>query len=250
MGKLRLGVVAQAATLKWQIGSSSQAAQNKQYELAAELRDQIHDLETLDQRGDIDTHVQPEAFVIDPRKGVIGLQKIFKLEKPPRIIEGMDIAHLGGPDTVPSLVHFIDGLPFKPGYRRFKIKSVKGIDDFASMAEVVTRRFSHYSSHDDDEHPAPDILLIDGGKGQLNSALAALAALGRRQPQRPGLVISLAEREEEIFLPGQSEPLRLSRHSFALRLLQYVRDEAHRFAQHYHHILRKNRFSKDHNPLH
>ena len=214
-----------------------QAAQDKQYELAAELRDQIRDLETLDQRGEIDTHVQPEAFVIDPRKGVLGLQKIFKLDKPPRIVEGIDIAHLGGSDMVASLVHFIDGLPFKPGYRRFKIKSVQGIDDFASMAEVVTRRFSH----DETDHPPPDILLIDGGKGQLNSVVGAL----ERTPQKPGLVISLAKREEEVYVPSLEEPLKLSRHSHALRLLQYVRDESHRFAQHYHHILRKNRFSKE-----
>jgi excinuclease ABC subunit C len=217
------------------------AAEERQYELAAELRDQIHHLETLDQRGEIDTNVQPEAFMIDPRRGVLGLQKIFKLEKIPRTIEGIDIAHLGGTDMVASLVHFIDGLPFKPGYRRYKIKSVKGIDDFASMAEVVTRRFSGASSAHGETDSPPDILLIDGGKGQLNSVLTALS----RTPLQPGLVISLAKREEEIYVPHQDEPLKLSRHSFALRLLQYVRDEAHRFAQHYHHILRKNRFSKE-----
>lgn len=213
------------------------AAKHRRYEEAAELRDQIHDLETLDQRGEIDTHVQPEAFVIDPRRGVLGLQKIFKLETIPRTIEGIDIAHLGGTDTVASLVHFIDGLPFKPGYRRYKIKTVKGVDDFASMAEVVARRFSYEIS----DRPPPDILLIDGGKGQLHAVLSAL----ERTPQQPGLVISLAKRDEEVYIPGRDEPLKLSRHSFALRLLQYVRDEAHRFAQHYHHILRKNRFSGD-----
>jgi excinuclease ABC subunit C len=214
-----------------------EAAEERHYELAAELRDQIHHLETLDQRGEIDTNIQPEAFMIDPRRGVLGLQKIFKLEKIPRTIEGMDIAHLGGTDMVASLVRFIDGLPFKPGYRRYKIKTVRGIDDFASLAEVVTRRFSH----EEPDYPHPDLLLIDGGKGQLHSVLTALS----RTPFQPGLVISLAKREEEVFVPNQENPLRLSRHSFALRLLQYVRDEAHRFAQHYHHILRKNRFSKD-----
>ncbi len=211
-----------------------QAAKDRRYEIAAEIRDQIRDLETLDQRGEIDTHVQPEAFQIDPRRGVLGLQKIFKLEKPPRVVEGVDIAHLGGTDMVASLVHFIDGLPFKPGYRRYKIKTVKGVDDFASLAEVVSRRFSH---HDGDANPPPDILLIDGGKGQLNAVLAAI----KDAPMQPGLILSLAKRDEEVYIPGQEEPLKLSRHSFALRLLQYVRDEAHRFAQHYHHILRKNR---------
>ncbi|MDR0609128.1 MAG: excinuclease ABC subunit UvrC [Planctomycetaceae bacterium] len=214
-----------------------ETAEERQYELAAELRDQIHHLKTLDQRGKIDTNIQPEAFMIDPRRGVLGLQKIFKLEKIPRTIEGIDIAHLGGTDMAASLVRFIDGLPFKPGYRRYKIKTVRGIDDFASLAEVVTRRFSH----EETDYPHPDLLLIDGGKGQLHSVLTALS----RTPFQPGLVISLAKREEEIFVPNQENPLRLSRHSYALRLLQYVRDEAHRFAQHYHHILRKNRFSKD-----
>jgi excinuclease ABC subunit C len=213
-----------------------EAATNRQYELAAELRDQIHDLETLDQRGEIKTDIQPEVFMIDPRRGVLGLQKVFKLEKIPRTIEGIDIAHLSGTDMVASLVHFIDGLPFKPDYRRYKIRNVKGVDDFACMAEVVTRRFSHEGT----DRPPPEILLIDGGKGQLNAALSALS----RTPQQPGLVIALAKREEEIYIPNHEVPLRLNRHSSALRLLQYVRDEAHRFAQYYHHILRKNRFAK------
>ncbi|MDR1957559.1 MAG: excinuclease ABC subunit UvrC [Planctomycetaceae bacterium] len=208
------------------------ASRERLYEAAAEFRDQIRLIETLDQRGDVDTHAQPEVFQIDPRKGVIGLQKILKLPQPPRTIEGIDIAHLSGRDMVASLVHFIDGLPFKPGYRRYKIRTVEGIDDFAAMAEVVSRRFSHADTND---HPPPDILLIDGGKGQLNSVLAAL----EHAPVKPGVILSLAKREEEIYLSGADEPLRLSRRSFALRLLQYVRDEAHRFAQHYHHLLRK-----------
>ncbi|MGL6193402.1 MAG: excinuclease ABC subunit UvrC, partial [Thermoguttaceae bacterium] len=208
------------------------AASQRRYEEAAELRDQIHDLETLDQRGEIDTHVQPEVFQIDPRKGVLHLQKVLHLDEIPRIIEGVDIAHISGQDMVASLVHFIDGLPFKPGYRHYKIRSVHGVDDFASIAEVVSRRFAHAES---DSHPIPDVLLIDGGKGQLNAALAAL----EHSVSKPKAVISLAKKEEEVFVPGKDEPLRLSRHSFALRLLQYVRDEAHRFAQHYHHVLRK-----------
>jgi excinuclease ABC subunit C len=138
---------------------------------------------------------------------------------------------------VASLVRFIDGLPFKPGYRRYKIKSVSGIDDFACIAEVVMRRFSH----SEPEQPVPDILLIDGGKGQLNAALSAL----ERSPQQPGLMISLAKQEEEIYVPNREEAMKLSRHSFALRLLQYVRDESHRFAQHYHHLLRQKRFTPE-----
>lgn len=208
------------------------AAKERRYEDAAEIRNQIHDLETLDQRGEIDTHVQPEAFQIDPRRGVVGLQKVFKLPNLPRTIEGVDIAHLSGKDTVASLVHFIDGLPFKPGYRRYKIRDVQGVDDFASIAEVVSRRFSHT---DPETNPPPDILLIDGGKGQLHAAMSVL----KNAPMQPGMILSLAKKEEEIFVPEKDEPIRLSRHSYALRLLQYVRDEAHRFAQHYHHLLRK-----------
>jgi excinuclease ABC subunit C len=208
------------------------AAADKRFEKAARLRDEIHMLETLDERGELDTHVQPEVFFVDPKKGLAGLQKVLKLERPPRTIEGVDIAHLGGGETVASLVQFIDGLPFKPNYRRFKIRDVQGVDDFASIREVIARRFQKLH---DDAAVFPELLLIDGGKGQLSSAMTAFRELDITPP----VVISLAKREEEVFLPEQDEPLRLSRHSFALRLLQYVRDEAHRFAQHYHHILRR-----------
>lgn len=201
------------------------------FEKAAKLRDEIQLLETLDRRGELETHEQPEVFHIDPKKGLSGLRKVLKLKETPRTIEGVDIAHLGGGETVASLVKFIDGLPFKPGYRRFKIKNVKGIDDYRSIHEVVSRRFQRLF---DEQDSFPDILLIDGGKGQLSSAVAAFEALEIDPP----ILLSLAKRDEEIFRPGESEPIRLSRHAFSLRLLQYVRDEAHRFAQHYHHILR------------
>ena len=208
------------------------AAKALEFEKAARLRDEIKMLETLDKRGELDTHAQPEVFYIDPKKGLSGLRKVLKLAETPRTIEGIDIAHLGGGQTVASVVQFLDGLPFKPGYRRYKIRAVDGIDDFRSIHEVVARRYKRLY---DEGEVFPDIILIDGGKGQLSSAVAAF-----RDQQVPlPTVISLAKREEEIFRPGQRDPLRLSRHAFALRLLQYVRDEAHRFAQHYHHMLRK-----------
>src|SRR5207244_1052352 len=106
-------------------------------------RDDIDALKNLGRRGDVDKDVQPKVFYIEPRKGMIGLRKVLGLEKTPRTIEGIDIAHLGGSDTVASLVSFIDGLPFKPGYRRYRIRSVEGVDDFASIREVVSRRFRH-----------------------------------------------------------------------------------------------------------
>jgi excinuclease ABC subunit C len=214
------------------------ASTDLNFEKAKRLRNEIASLEKLELRGDVDKDVQPEVFPIDPKKGLVGLRKVLGLAKTPRTIEGMDIAHLGGTDTVASLVSFLDGLPFKSGYRRFKIKSVEGVDDFASMREIVSRRFRRLS---DEDETFPDILLIDGGKGQLNAALEAFRALGVEPP----CVISLAKQEEEIFRPGEAESIKLSRHSAALRLVQYVRDEAHRFAQHYHHMLRRKRLTDD-----
>jgi excinuclease ABC subunit C len=209
-----------------------QASAELRFEDAARLRDELQMLRSLDDRGELDSHAQPEVFYIDPKKGLAGLRKVLKLPETPRTIEGVDIAHLQGGQTVASLVRFIDGLPFKPGYRRFRIRGVSGIDDFRSINEVVSRRFLRLS---EDGDVFPDILLIDGGRGQLSAALAAFAELDIRPP----LVLALAKREEEIWRPGSDEPLRLGRNSYALRLLQYVRDEAHRFAQHYHHILRR-----------
>lgn len=208
------------------------ASEAKLYEKAARLRDEIQLLESIKLRGNLEDHAQPEVFYIDPKKGMQGLKKVFGLPELPRRIEGVDIAHLQGGETVASLVQFIDGLPFKHGYKRFKIRTVKGIDDFASIREVVSRRIRRL--HQEGEI-FPDILLIDGGKGQLNAAMTAMRELGVEPP----FTISLAKREEEVYVPGESEPRRLSRHSYGLRLLQYVRDESHRFAQHYHHLLRK-----------
>jgi excinuclease ABC subunit C len=185
-----------------------------EFEKAARLRDDIQALKSLSLRGDVDRDVQPEVFQIEPKKGLAGLRKVLGFSQTPRVIEGVDVAHLGGQETVASLVRFIDGLPFKPGYRRYRRRG-----------------------EEEEETGPPDILLIDGGKGQLNAALEAFRMMGVEPP----CLISLAKREEEVYRPGEGEPLRLSRHGAALRLLQYVRDEAHRFAQHYHHILRRKK---------
>jgi excinuclease ABC subunit C len=208
------------------------ASKELRFEEAARLRDEIQLLETLNERGELDKHVQPEVFPIDPKRGLAGLQKVLRMSFRPRTIEGVDIAHTGGTETVAALVQFLDGLPFKPGYKRFKIRTVAGIDDVACIREVVARRFQRLEENNEAQ---PDILLIDGGKGQLNAAMAAFDMLHISPPT----VLSLAKREELVHICGVDEPLRLSRHSYALRLLQYVRDEAHRFAQHYHHILRR-----------
>lgn len=208
------------------------AAKELRFEEAARLRDEIEAMESLDKRGILKTHVQPEVFPIDPKKGLAGLQNVLHLLKQPRIIEGIDVAHTAGKETVASVVQFIDGLPFKPGYKRMRIHEAHGGDDFAAIHEAVSRRFQHIRREDES---MPDILLIDGGKGQLNAALSALAGLQIDPP----LMLSLSKREELIHVMHGDKPLRLRRRSFALRLMQYVRDEAHRFAQHYHHILRR-----------
>ena len=231
--RLRMFLDGKKARLLKELHKEMQAAsQSRRFEKAARLRDEIKALESLNLRGNLDEHVQPEVFYIDPRKGLKGLKQVFGLDAPPRVIEGVDIAHLQGRETVASLVQFIDGLPFKHGYKRYKIRSVTGVDDFASMREVVSRRFRRLQAEGD---AFPDILLIDGGKGQLSAVMAAFRAIDVTPP----FVLSLAKREEEVYLPGQPDPKRLSRHSYALRLLQYVRDESHRFAQAYHHTLRR-----------
>lgn len=215
------------------------AAAERRFEDAARLRDQIKALQALSLSGDVDEDVQPEVFYIDPQKGLQKLAEILELESVPRTIEGIDIANLHGQESVGSLVCFIDGKPFKNGYRRFRIKTVEGIDDYAMIREVVMRRYRYAA---EGEELYPDVILIDGGLGQLHAAESAFADMDIRPP----MVISLAKREEEIYLQARSKPIRLARNNPALRLLQQVRDEAHRFAQHYHHILRRKRtFDED-----
>ncbi len=231
--RLQMVLEGKKTSLLRQLTKEMQAASAAlEFEQAARLRDEIELLEKLGERGDLETHVQPEVFFIDPKKGLLGLRRVLKLEETPRSIEGIDIAHLQGGQTVASVVKFLDGLPFKPGYRRYKIRSVDQPDDYRSIREVVSRRYGKMFRQG---QALPDVVLIDGGKGQLSAAMAAFAA--QRVPEP--IVISLAKKEELIFRPGEANPLRLSRHAYALRLLQYVRDEAHRFAQHYHHILRR-----------
>lgn len=216
-----------------------EAATDHLYEKAAHLRDQLLALEALSHSGDPATDVQPEAFFIDPTEGLGRLGKILDLEHVPRTIEGIDIATLGGGESCGSLVCFIDGKPFKNAYRRYRIRTVEGVDDYAMIREVVTRRYRLAARG---EELLPDVVLIDGGLGQLHAALEAFDALEIPPPR----VISLAKRQEELYLKAGARPVRLRRNDAALRLLQQVRDEAHRFVQHYHHILRRKRtFDED-----
>ncbi|MDD5459182.1 MAG: excinuclease ABC subunit UvrC [Phycisphaerae bacterium] len=269
-----------SAVLRQLRGQMAEAARKMEYEKAAVLRDRLRLIEKLDERGTPDENVQPEVFVTDPSEALLKLQEIFGMPEPVRIIEGIDIAHISGSEAVGSLVKFIDGRPFKSGYRRFAIKGVTGVDDYAMIAEVVRRRYKYATAG---EELWPDIILIDGGLGQLHAAECALKELfatenTERQSRKQNTkyeflnlkqipitetanskqtdrttdydtenigtnlrVVSLVKREEEIYRQGTSEPLRLARNNAALKLLQYVRDEAHRFAQHYHHILRSKK---------
>jgi excinuclease ABC subunit C len=211
-----------------------EASENLHFERAARLRDEIKALEALGKRASKGTEQfwQPEAFVSHPREGVGALQEALGLAEPPRIIEGIDIAHLHGGEMVGSLVCFIDGVPFKDGYRRYKIKHGQGNNDFLSLQEVVSRRYREAGQSNE---LYPDLIVIDGGIGQLNAAMDVFRTMDQRPPQ----VISLAKKEELVYVPSAPEPVRLKRNHQGLKLLQYVRDEAHRFAQHYHHILRR-----------
>ena len=202
-----------------------------EFERAAVLRDELRALESLQKRGLVDEHVQPEVFFVDPAEGLTKLADLLGAKGQVRTIEGVDIAHLGGGETAGSLVCFIDGKPFKSAYRRYKIRTARPGDDYAAIREVVYRRYKLAGMR---EGLFPDVILIDGGKGQLEAALAAFEGLEAAPP----MLISLAKKEELIYVHGLGEPIRLSRHAPALRLLQSIRDEAHRFAQHYHHILR------------
>ena len=178
------------------------ASKQLRFEDAALLRDEIYLLETLDQRGRLDKHAQPEVFPVDPKKGLAGLQKVLHLHQAPRTVEGIDIAHTAGTETVASVVRFIDGLPFKPGYRRLRIRSVEGVDDFASIHEAVSRRFRQLADGSAENDTLPDILLIDGGKGQLHAALAALDSLS----VRPATVLSLASARRMSTWPAATSP--------------------------------------------
>ncbi len=271
------------------------AAAELRFEDAARLRDAIRALDTLRRRGKTAGPIEPDVPHMNPTTGLERLGRLFGMPKPPRIIEGIDIAHLRGGEAVGSLVQFIDGLPSKEGYRRYRIKTAPGADDFAAIREVVSRRYSRLLR---EGKPPPDIVLVDGGQGQLSAAGNALEAIGiavlraaagsaggaQVMPAGPieagkdatgsiaekskavasagktdlgdtdpkhgigasagsnaVMLASLSKKEETIHTLDRPGGIRLSRVNPALRLLQYVRDEAHRFAGHYHHILRRKR---------
>ena len=170
-------------------------------------------------------------------KMVNQLQEDLQLKVPPRRIEAFDISHLGGTNTVAAMVCFIDGKSKKTEYRKFKLKTVKGIDDFASMREIVYRRYKRVKK---EGTGLPDLILIDGGKGQLSMAVSALRELGLDYLP----IIGLAKKLEEVFVPGNSDPQSIHKQSSGLILLRRIRDEAHRFAINFQRQKRKDSISK------
>jgi len=235
-----------SAMLREMRAEMDEASAALEFETAAVLRDQIDAIEKLDQRARASDGWQPETEIgyVNPKAACKSLGKALGLDAPVRCLEGIDIAHLQGGETVGSKVCFVDGRPFKDEYRRFRIKTVSNLpgggsnDDYASIREVVSRR---YREAGEGHELYPDVILIDGGLGQLHAALEAFETLAGEGGVRPPMVISLAKKEELIYIQDRAEPVRLGRNNPGLRLCQQVRDEAHRFAQHYHHLLRKKK---------
>ena len=248
------------------------AAARFDFEKAAELRDMVADLkQTVKptrtfERGAIARAVSTS----DPMADVRELQEELHLERPPLVMECFDIANLGMAHCVASMVRFKDGVPDNANYSRYRIKIVSGQNDFAAMAEVIRRRYSRillqargsddaeFSQEDALEvmrrmeknegaadRPSsfvtlPDLVIVDGGKGQLSSAMAELQRLGLHELP----IIGLAKENEEIYRPGESGPLVLSHDLGALKLLQRIRDEAHRWANGYHQLLLRRRVAE------
>jgi excinuclease ABC subunit C len=235
------------------------AALAQDFEKAAALRDLIRDLkETTKKERKFERVPYTLPFSISPENDLVELARVLGLREPPQRIEGFDISNISGTFAVASLVSFKHGRPDRANYRRFKIKTVEGQDDFAGMAEVVKRRYlrllresgrdavsASQNSGTAARRPSrvtnmPDLILIDGGKGQLNAACAELKKLGLEKIP----VIGLAKEFEEIYLPGESKPLRLGLNHPAVKLLQRIRDECHRVANSYNAQLRIKRISE------
>jgi excinuclease ABC subunit C len=198
-----------------------QAARGKRFEDAARLRDQIQALTSV-------ITAKEKSSTAGPLEQ---LQAALKLPALPRRLEAFDISHVFGEASVGSMVVFLDARPHKEHYRKFRIETVQGIDDYKMMREVIRRRYRGSLSA---TLPPPDLIVVDGGKGQLSAACDELAALGLARP-----AIGLAKRFEHLFVPRTPQPIVLLPTSPVLHLLQHLRDEAHRFAITYHRALRQ-----------
>lgn len=207
------------------------SSQRLHFEEAADTRDQIQALMFLRQKVTI-KKISPETLLKDIQltRSLRELQNVLKLPEPPLRIEAFDISNIQGQEPVASLVVFENGKPFKSDYRKFKIKTVHGPNDFAMIREVVERRYQRVIKEGGN---LPDLILIDGGKGQLSSALEAMNSIPEQRLQKVP-IIALAKKNEEIFLPNRSNSIQLPLDSTALHILQWIRDEAHRFAITFH----------------
>lgn len=214
------------------------AADAKDYERAARLRDQIKALRDTTRKTTRYRKLPNQLPVsLNPENDLIELAGILELPAPPSLIEGFDISNISGSFMVASMIVFRNGRPANGDYRKYKIKGVSGQDDFACMAEAVKRRYSRLKKGG---RQMPDLILIDGGKGQLSSAVKSLSELGLEKLQ----IIGLAKEFEEIYKPSCKEPLRLGLDNNALQLLQRIRDESHRFANSFNAELRLKRISE------
>ena len=212
-------------------GKMQEHAEKRNFEKAALFRDISKNVESL---YGSKTRTFSNASIPQTAGGpeaVEDLRSALKLKTPPRVMICFDISNISGTLAVASMVCFRDGRPYKQGYRRFRIRTVTGANDFAMMREAVSRHFFRLL---EGKQALPDLMIVDGGKGQLSSAIDALLKLNC--PPFP--VIGLAKRNEEVFIPGRSEPILIGRDRPALKLLQAIRDESHRFAVTYHRALR------------
>ncbi len=208
-------------------------AAGHRFESAARLRDVVDNITTVfgaRNRTFVHTHV-----AIHPGEEAVNqLQSVLNLPRPPRVMECFDISNISGRFAVAAMVCFRNGAPSRKDYRHYRIRDVTGIDDFAMMTEAISRRYKRLLAED---RPLPDLLVVDGGLGQLHAAEAVLRALACEDLP----LIGLAKRNEEIFCRGTSVPIILERHEKSLRLVQAIRDEAHRFANTFHRKLRSAR---------
>lgn len=240
-----------------------QAAAEMDFERAAKLRDVIANLEKTLSPARIFARGRGVPTTVKPTEDLAELAELLGLERPPKVMECFDISNVSSSHIVASMVRFLEGVPDNANYRRYRMKSVKTQDDFASMAEVVRRRYSRILQENKKANGRmmegsqeglveqirrldeagkspillPDLVIVDGGKGQLSSAYAEMRRLGLEGVP----IVGLAKQHEEIFFPGQSESLRIDHSRGALKLMQRIRDEAHRFANGYNELLLRKR---------
>jgi excinuclease ABC subunit C len=243
----------------------TEAAEKLDFEKAASLRDILQNLEkTLSPTRQF-SRGRGVQTTVKPTEDLAELGEELHLAGPPRVMECFDISNVSSNHIVASMVRFTDGKPDNQNYRRYRIRTVEGQDDFASMAEVIRRRYSRILSENHAANPdtefsqenvidaqrrlaregrakivLPDLVIVDGGKGQLGMAVRELNALGLHDLP----VIGLAKQREEVFVPGRSEPILIPHDRGALKLLQRIRDEAHRFANGYNSLLYRRRMKE------